>query len=44
MNKHIQVILPEKLRNEFHEINKEKSINSSALLRKWIENYVKENK
>lgn len=36
--------LEEKLRDEFKRINEERSINASHLVRKWIEEYVNENK
>lgn len=41
---HIQARIPESMRNEFREIAEGNAQNPSALIRLWIENYIKENK
>lgn len=41
---HIQARIPESLRNEFREVAESNAQNPSALIRLWIEKYIKENK
>lgn len=41
---HIQARIPESVRNEFQKIAKRNAQNPSALIRLWIEQYIKENK
>ncbi len=41
-NKNLNIRIPEKLRGEFYRIAEGNAQNPSALVRKWIENYVRE--
>ncbi|MBP1971561.1 antitoxin component of RelBE/YafQ-DinJ toxin-antitoxin module [Virgibacillus natechei] len=41
---HVQARIPESLRKEFQDIAKSNAQNPSALIRLWIEKYIKENK
>jgi len=40
----LNIRIEEELRDEFKEVAKDNAHNPSALLRKWIEDYIKENK
>ena len=39
----LTIRLDEELLNEFDKVVKENSVNKSALIRNWIEKYIKEN-
>jgi len=41
---HIQARISKELREEFQKVAKTNAQNPSLLIRKWIENYVKESK
>ena len=41
---HIQARIPKELREEFQKVAKTNAQNPSLLIRKWIENYLKESK
>lgn len=40
---HVQARIPESMREEFRKIAENNAQNPSALIRLWIENYIKEN-
>lgn len=40
----LNIRISEKMREEFKKIAEDNAQNPSALMRKWIENYIKENK
>ena len=35
--------LPQRMKDQFDAINKSRAINASALIRQWIEQYIREN-
>lgn len=41
--KYMQIRISEELREQFRKVNEKRSVNSSDLIRKWIEKYIKEN-
>lgn len=41
---HIQARVPETMREEFRKVAESNAQNPSALIRLWIEQYIKENK
>lgn len=43
-NVNINIRLPEDMRDKFRRIADDNSQNTSALIRKWIAEYIKENK
>ncbi|WP_373894479.1 hypothetical protein [Virgibacillus sp. CBA3643] len=44
METQMQIRIPKQLKDDFRKIAENNAHNTSALVRKWIENYIEENK